>query len=199
MDEIDWNIRYSDDEFIYGTEPNVFLVKHAAMLVGPVLSLAEGEGRNAAFLAKLGFEVHGVDGSAVGLAKGRRLAIANGVDFETEIADLATYEPAINRYRSVISISAHLPSIIRNQLYPLVERCLLPNGILLMEAYSENQLCHNTGGPKDVDMLMTVSKIKSDFPNLEPILLHEIEREVCEGKHHTGLSSVVQFIGRKTA
>tara|TARA_R110002167_G_scaffold357620_1_gene573242 strand:+ start:41 stop:286 length:246 start_codon:yes stop_codon:yes gene_type:complete len=79
----------------------------------------------------------------------------------------------------------------------MLERCLQPNGILLLEAYSVNQLSRNTGGPKDVDMLMTVSKIEREFPNLEPILLHEIEREVCEGKHHTGLASVVQFIGKK--
>ncbi len=199
MEEIDWNARYSDDEFIYGAEPNMFLVKHAALLLGPVLSLAEGEGRNAVFLATLGLQVHGVDGSAVGLAKGRRLAITKGVDFQPEVADLATYEPATNRYRSVISISAHLPSIIRNRLYPLVERCLLPSGIFLLEAYSENQLARNTGGPKDVDMLMTLSKIESEFPDLEPILLREIEREIYEGKHHTGLASVVQFIGRKPA
>lgn len=55
------------------------------------------------------------------------------------------------------------------------------------------------GRTKDVDMLMTVSKIEVEFPNLEPILLHEIEREVCEGKHHTGMASVIQFIGRKPA
>jgi SAM-dependent methyltransferase len=199
LDAIDWNTRYSDNEFIYGTEPNAFLVSHASELIGPVLSLAEGEGRNAVFLATLGLQVHGVDGSAVGLGKGRRLASAKGVDFQTEVADLATYEPALNRYGAVISISAHLPSIIRNRLYSLVERCLLPNGILLLEAYSENQLCRDTGGPKDVDMLMTVSKIRDEFPNLEPILLQEIEREVCEGNHHTGLASVIQFIGRKPA
>lgn len=46
---------------------------------------------------------------------------------------------------------------------------------------------------------MTVSKIEREFPNLEPILLHETEREVCEGKYHTGVASVVQFIGRKPA
>jgi SAM-dependent methyltransferase len=199
LDAIDWNSRYSDDEFIYGAEPNAFLVEYSALLVGPVLSLAEGEGRNAVFLASLGLQVLGVDGSAVGLAKGRRLAGAKGVDFQTEVADLATFEPVTNRYQSVISISAHLPSSIRNRLYPLVERCLLPNGIFLLEAYSDNQLFRNTGGPKDADMLMSVSKIERECPNLEPILLREVEREVCEGKHHTGLACVVQFIGRKLA
>jgi hypothetical protein len=197
--EIDWDDRYSDDEFVYGTEPNAFLVENSSKLAGPVLSLAEGEGRNAVFLAALGLQVHCVDASAVGLAKAKRLANSNGVDISTEVVDLAVYQPAENRYQSVISISAHLPGEIRSRLYPLVERCLLPNGILVLEAYSENQIRRNTGGPKDVDMLMTVSKIERGFPNLEPILLHETEREVCEGKHHTGLASVVQFIGRKPA
>jgi len=197
VDQLDWNDRYSDEEFVYGTEPNAFLVEHVSMLIGPVLSLAEGEGRNAVFLAMRGFNVHGVDGSDVGLAKAQSLARARGAQIQTEVADLAVFEPAARSYGAVISISAHLPSVIRNRLYPLVENCLLPNGIILLEAYSENQLARGTGGPKDSDMLMTVAKIEREFPNCEPILLRELEREVREGKYHTGMASVVQFIGKK--
>ena len=194
-----WNERYSGDDYVYGTEPNSFLTKHADMLTGPVLSLAEGEGRNAVFLASLGLKVHGVDGSEVGLAKAQALARSSGVEIHTEVADLGTFEPEENRYGSVVSIFAHLPSAIRQRLYPLVERCLKPDGIVLLEAYAEDQLARDTGGPKDPDMLMTSAKIEREFPNLEPILLRELEREVCEGKYHTGLASVVQFIARKKA
>lgn len=197
MSTIDWNDRYLDEEFIYGTEPNAFLVEHSAKLAGPVLSLAEGEGRNAVFLASLGLQVYGVDGSSVGLEKAQRLAELRSVEIHTEVADLATYQPATDFYGSVISISAHLPSDIRNRLYPLIERSLRPNGLFLLEAYSENQLCRSTGGPKDRDMLMTVAKIQREFRQLEPIIMREVDREVYEGKHHTGLASVVQFIGRK--
>ncbi len=49
-----WNQRYGSDGFAYGTEPNSFLAENAKLLTGPVLSLAEGEGRNAVFLASLG-------------------------------------------------------------------------------------------------------------------------------------------------
>ena len=194
-----WNERYTVDEYIYGTEPNSFLVEHAEMLRGPVLSLAEGEGRNAVFLASLGLKVHGVDGSDVGLAKAQALARSNGVEIQTEVADLGMFEPEANHYGSVVSISAHLPSAVREKLYPLVERCLRPGGLILLEAYSENQLARDTGGPKDSDMLMTRAKIEREFPNCEPILLRELEREVCEGTYHTGVASVVQFIGRKKA
>ncbi|MFO1040606.1 MAG: class I SAM-dependent methyltransferase [Planctomycetaceae bacterium] len=197
MNQINWDDRYSDKEFIYGTEPNAFLAEHASQLRGPVLSIAEGEGRNAVFLASLGLHVNGVDGSHVGLRKAQELASLKGVTIQTEVADLANYHPTANSYGSVISISAHLPGKLRNRLYPLIEQSLLPNGLFLLEAYSENQILRNTGGPKDIDMLMSVSKIEREFPNLEPLLLLEVDREVFEGKHHTGLASVVQFIGRR--
>lgn len=194
-----WNERYTVDKYIYGIEPNSFLAEHAEMLSGPVLSLAEGEGRNAVFLASLGLKVHGVDGSDVGLAKAQALARSKGVEIQTAVADLGMFEPEANHYGSVVSISAHLPSAVRVKLYPLVERCLRPGGLILLEAYSENQLARDTGGPKDSDMLMTPAKIEREFPNCEPILLRELEREVCEGTYHTGVASVVQFIGRKKA
>ncbi len=194
-----WNQRYTGDEYIYGTEPNSFLAEHVDMLAGPTLSLAEGEGRNAVFLASLGLKVHSVDGSEVGLAKAQALALSRGVEIQTEVADLGMYEPTENFYGSVISISAHLPSTVRNRLYPFVERCLKPDGIIILEAYTEDQLAHNTGGPKDPDMLMSQVLIKHEFPNIEPILLRELERDIQEGKYHTGMASVVQFIGRKMA
>jgi hypothetical protein len=46
-------------------------------------------------------------------------------------------------------------------------------------------------------MLMTVEKLEREFPHLEPVLLREVEREVSEGAGHTGMASVVLFIGRK--
>jgi SAM-dependent methyltransferase len=192
-----WNERYAGDEYVFGTEPNSFLAEHARLLEGPVLSLAEGEGRNAVFLASLGLDVHGVDGSSVGLAKAQALARSRNVAIRTELADLAEFVPEANHYGAVVSISAHLPSALRKRLYPLVERSLRPGGLFLLESYSEAQLTRDTGGPKDLDMLMTTAKIRDELPTLEPILLQELVREVAEGRRHTGLAAVVQFIGRK--
>ncbi|NLY65501.1 MAG: class I SAM-dependent methyltransferase [Alcaligenaceae bacterium] len=194
-----WNERYASEEYMYGTEPNTFLAEHASMLKGPVLSLAEGEGRNAVFLASQGLDVHGVDSSEVGLAKAQALAQKKGVQIQTEVADLASFEPKENHYGSVISIFAHLPGTIRQRLYPLVEKSLKPGGLFLMEAYTEEQLPRKTGGPKNLDMLMSKAKIEHDFANYEPVLLRVLEREVHEGQLHTGLASVIQFIGRKKA
>ena len=198
-DESFWNNRYANSAYLYGTEPNVFLAEHCNLLSGPVLSLSEGEGRNAVFLAERGLEVTGVDISTVALEKATKLAESRGVEIKTMVADLATFEPEENHYGSVVSIYAHLPSAVRNRLYPLIERSLKQNGIVILEAYSENQLSKDTGGPKDADMLMTTDKLRREFANLEPILLREVEREVSEGECHTGMGSVVQFIARKKA
>jgi SAM-dependent methyltransferase len=192
-----WNERYASDDFVYGTEPNAFLVQQAGLLVGPILSIAEGEGRNAVFLASLGFDVLGVDGSAVGLAKAQKLAASRGVTIRTEMADLATYEPPEHTFGSVVSIWAHLPSVLRKRLHRVVERCLRPGGLILLEAYTPAQLARDTGGPKDMDMLMTRAELEQEFPHCVPIVSQEIEREVVEGEFHTGLASVVQFIARK--
>src|SRR5215213_457002 len=148
-----WNERYASTEFAYGTEPNSFLVQNASLLTSPVLSLAEGEGRNAVFLASLGLDVLGVDASDVGLAKAQTLAASRGLAIRTEVADLASYEPPENHHGSVISISAHFPSKVRNRLYPQLERSLKPGGIILLEAYTKAQISRNTGGPRDSDML----------------------------------------------
>jgi len=196
-DESFWNKRYANRDFLYGTEPNSFLAEHCHLLTGPVLSLSEGEGRNAVLLASRGLDVIGVDISSVALEKAQTLAKSRGVEIKTVVADLATFEPEKNHYGSVISISAHLPSTVRNKLYPSIERSLRTNGLILLEAFSENQLTRDTGGPKDADMLMTVEKVQREFPNLEPVLLREVEREVLEGEGHRGMASVVQFIARK--
>jgi SAM-dependent methyltransferase len=193
-----WNERYAGDEYLYGTEPNTFLAEHADLLLGPVLSLAEGEGRNAVFLATRGLDVLGVDSSSVGLAKAQRLAAARGVTIRTEVADLGGYDLPPAHFGSAISIFAHLPGSLRRRLYPLVERSLKPGGILLLEAYTLAQLPKSTGGPKDPDMLMSVANLEMEFPGCEVILAREIDRHVAEGGHRSGgVGSVVQFIARK--
>lgn len=80
----DWDERFAEPGYAYGTEPNDFLREVAERIPrGPVLCLGEGEGRNAAFLAGLGFAVTALDTSRVGLAKAEALARERGVRVTT--------------------------------------------------------------------------------------------------------------------
>jgi hypothetical protein len=57
-----WNERYASEEFVYGKHPNVFFQKCLINLkVGKIFLPAEGEGRNATYAAKLGWNVYAVD------------------------------------------------------------------------------------------------------------------------------------------
>lgn len=192
-----WDERYSDAAYVYGTQPNDFLAEHVGLLQGPVLSLAEGEGRNAVFMATRGLSVLGVDASAVGLDKAQALAREQGVAIRTEVADLSAYEAPDGTFGAVVSIFAHLPRQVREPLYQRLLRALQPGGIFLLEAYSRDQLRYGTGGPKDADLLMHPAELKEAFGDCEILLAHQVEREVLEGRLHTGLASVVQLIARK--
>ena len=89
-----WNERYSESQYIFGTEPNDFLKQsfHHIKAGGRVLCLAEGEGRNAVFLAQNGYQVTGIDLSIVGLNKAQQLAKDKGVTLITQVADLNDYD-----------------------------------------------------------------------------------------------------------
>lgn len=114
-----WNQRYSEEGFAYGTEPNDFLKDQYFRLQkeGRILCLAEGEGRNAVFLAMEGYSVTAVDQSSVGLQKAANLAIKHGVEITTRIVDLADYDLGSEVWDGIISIAAHVPPLLRKEFH----------------------------------------------------------------------------------
>src|SRR5919112_1168906 len=111
-----WDERYSSEEYAYGTKPNRFLEAKVSFIPkGKVLSLAEGEGRNAVYLAKQGYSVTAVDASIVGLNKAGKLAEENGVVVELIHADLADYDLGEDEWDGIVSIFCPLPSPLRKQ------------------------------------------------------------------------------------
>ncbi|WP_457207962.1 class I SAM-dependent methyltransferase, partial [Nocardioides sp. P5_C9_2] len=82
MDAGDWDARYAASELVWSRGPNQQVATECAGLApGRAVDLACGEGRNAIWLASLGWEVTAVDFSQVALDKGRRLAGAVAVDW----------------------------------------------------------------------------------------------------------------------
>jgi len=195
---MDWDERYSEPGFAYGTAPNEFIASVANRIPkGKILSLAEGEGRNAVYLASLGYEVTGVDGSEVGLRKAQVLASQHGVIITTIHADLSKFKIEPEQWDGVIACYCHIPSTIRIPLHQAAVQGLKPGGVFVLEAFSKEQLNYNTGGPQSPDMLMSLDDLKQELTGLKFIHAVQIEREVREGSRHTGLASVVQIFGVK--
>ncbi len=193
-----WDERYSTDEYVYGTAPNIFLKQNVNSLPkGKVLSLAEGEGRNAVFLAQQGYTVTAVDSSLVGLEKGMKLAKDQGVDIEFIHADLMKYDLGQNQWHGIISIFFPLARLDRKALHKKVVNGLRKNGVLLLEAYTPEQLKFGTGGGNNIEFMQSKKSLIDEFTSLNFNHLIELERTVIEGTCHTGMASVVQAIATK--
>lgn len=191
--------RYGGADYYYGTEPNDFLRESVTFIPkgGTVLCLAEGEGRNSVFLAGQGFQVTGVDSNPLGLAKLKALAESRSVSVVPVCADLAEYEPGIEAWDGIVSIFCHLPPPLRRVVNARSVAALKPGGVLILEAYRPEQAGRATGGPPDPALCVSREILQSDFASLQWRVCESKERSVVEGRGHTGMASVIQFIGEK--
>ena len=125
-----WDDRYASNSYVYGLDPNDFLQAQLSHLpIGRLLSLGEGEGRNAVFLAKNGFDVTALDGSEVGLKKAQELALQNKVKLKSRVQDLNQFDEPENHWDAIIAIYCHLPIALRLSLYPKISRSIKPGGV----------------------------------------------------------------------
>ncbi|MBK1897057.1 class I SAM-dependent methyltransferase [Chryseobacterium paridis] len=198
-----WNDRYSNDEFAYGTEPNEYLKEQLTKLpIGSILFPAEGEGRNAVFAAKLGWNVSAFDISSEGKNKALQLAQKNNVHIDYQVGELSTLHFHKEQFDAIALIYAHFPANIKSSIHQLLNQYLRKGGYIIFEAFSKNHLEYiirneKVGGPKDIDSLFSIEEIKADFPDYEIIELAETEIELQEGLYHNGTGSVIRFIGKK--
>jgi SAM-dependent methyltransferase len=194
-----WDQRYAVEGWAFGTEPNDFLKEEAHRIPpGRVLCLGEGEGRNAVFLAEEGFEVVGVDRSQVGMDKAQALAREREVSVETVVSSIEDFDLKEGEWQGIISIFFHLPPDLRGRIHRSVARGLAPGGVLILEAYTPRQLEFGTGGPPHPERLPTLAQLRKELEGLELVVARETEREVHEGRMHTGRGSVVQIVGLRS-
>lgn len=194
-----WDIRFAEPGYKYGTEPNAFLREHAAGWSGSrsVLLPGDGEGRNGVWLAQQGHQVTTVDNSSVGLVKAQKLAKQRGVLISTWLADLEHWAPEANSADVVVLIYTHLPSRIRSEVHRRLHVALRPGGTVLVEAFHPDQLAHSSGGPKELDMLVTPEMLDADFNGLlTPALSWHGEISLSEGPGHQGVAHVTRWVGQ---
>ena len=193
-----WNKRYSEKEYVYGIEPNVFFaeqIKHIKQ--GKMILPCEGEGRNAIYAAKYGWEVYAFDSSEAGQIKALELAKTNAVSIDYSVDDATQISYSANSVDVIAFIYAHFPTAIRKQIHKKAISWLKPGGKIILEAFNPNQLHNNSGGPKDLSMLYTEEMLKEDFADLKVELIINVTTELDEGEFHKGKADVIQFVGVK--
>ena len=197
-----WNDRFSaTEDYIFGTEPNQFMVRHAQTYLQPgmkVLAVADGEGRNGVWLARQGLEVWSVDAAPAASEKARRLATAQGVQMHIETADLSQWDWDGQQFDAVIGIFFQFANPkLRAEIFDGMKRAVKPGGLLLIEGYGLKQLEYKTGGPDIPEHLYTLDLMRESFADMETLVLEEYDAELHEGAGHKGTSALVDLVARK--
>lgn len=198
-----WNTRYAEKEYAYGENPNAFFADKITSIEPKRLLLpAEGEGRNAVFAAKLGWNVTAFDYSDEGKTKALRLAENEQVSLNYIVSSLEemTFEP--NSFDTIALIYAHFPGEGRIAQFQRMEQSLKVGGTIIFEAFSKNhlkyvQLNPKVGGPKDHSMLFSKEELLKAFPSVKWEFLVEEEVSLQEGAFHQGVGMVVRGVGEK--
>lgn len=200
-----WEDRYRQEDYAFGTEPNEYLEQELSKLErGAILFAAEGEGRNAVFAAKNGWNVSAFDISHEGKRKALRLAEQASVKIEYLVGELPDLHYEKEQFDACALIYAHFPVQIRANYHKLIDSYVRTGGILIIEAFGKNHLSYRlnnekVGGPTDAADLITVEDIKADFKNYGILELAEVVIDLAEGSYHCGKGSVTRFVGRKTS
>lgn len=162
MDAQAWNQRYSTSDLIWSAEPNQFLVAETAGLApGRALDLGAGEGRNAVWLARRGWQVTAVDFSDVGLAKAEALAHHAQVTIETVCADAT--EPVGGAFDLVTVLYLQLPTGQRRRAVANAAAAVAPGGTLLVVGHDTTNLTEGVGGPQDPAVLFSPDDVVADL------------------------------------
>ena len=194
-----WNERYQHQDYVYGTQPNLFFEEQLALIPHPgrILLPCEGEGRNAVFAAKSGWEVDAFDYSESGKIKALQLAQKESVNITYAISDALHFDFGMEKYDVVAFIFAHFAPELRTEIHQKAILSLKPGGRIIIEAFNPWQLNNKSGGPKDLSMLYTEKILNLDFQKLDIRILETKVIELDEGLYHRGKADVIRLVAIK--
>jgi len=195
-----WNRRFAGDDYLFGTAPNAWLREHAHHWQAGqrVLCVADGEGRNSVWLAQRGLQVEAFDIAEAGVAKARRLAVAQAVTVGLQIAGCDDYAWPEAAFAGVAAIFVQFADpALRERLFANIVRSLEPGGTLVLQGYTPKQLDYRTGGPPVLSHLYTESMLREAFAGLEIIELRDYEADIAEGSGHKGRSALIGLVARR--
>ena len=199
-----WSTRYRNagEDYVFGTTPNRFLAAQSALLAAGsnALSVADGEGRNAVWLAEQGLQVTATEISPVALEKARKLAAGRHVAVDFVLADAVDWDYPEAAFDFVVGIFIQFADPVqRERIFAGMARALRPGGHLILQGYTPKQLEYRTGGPSALENLYTADMLREAFAGLELVHLQEYEDVLDEGVGHKGHSALVGVVARKPA
>ena len=195
-----WEARFRTPDYVFGREPNYFLVSCKGLLpkTGKALAVADGEGRNGVWLAEQGLDVLSIDFSPAAQQKAKALARERGVRIAVERADVHSWNYPEAAFDVVCEIFTQFSSPTERAMkWAGMIKALKPGGLLILIGYTPKQLQYGTGGPKEVENLYTRAMLEAAFKDCHDVKFVEEEVEMTEGASHAGLSAVIGMTAQK--
>jgi SAM-dependent methyltransferase len=119
-----------------------------------------------------------VDFSAVGLAKGRRLAGARGVAVDWVCADVLGYQPDAQSFQLALVAYLQLRAAELDGVLRRAAAALAPGGVLLVVGHDVTNLTEGAGGPPDPAVLYTPESITRSLAGLTVLRADRVRRPV---------------------
>ncbi|MFJ7734250.1 class I SAM-dependent methyltransferase [Lysinibacillus sp. NPDC097231] len=194
-----WDQQFKTAKYVYGEQPNAFIKDYVHYLKDTqnVAAYAEGEGRNAVFLASKGHTVTAFDYAQSGLEKTEQLAKKHNVTVHTKLANLLQDELPVEMFDAAIMVFGHFPAEQQLEVFKRIIDSVKPGGRIMMELYSIYQLPYASGGPKKLDFLYDPLNVLTWCQPHKIIHFFTGEQVRNEGILHTGLAHTIQFIIEK--
>lgn len=179
MDAQAWDVRYSEGELLWGTEPNSFVAAEmSAATPGRALDVACGEGRNAIWLASRGWHAVGVDFSQQGLERAAQLASRAGVTerVDFQVVDVVHDALPAGSFDAVIVAYLQLPHTLRRAALRNAAAAVAPGGTLLIVGHDTTNLTEGIGGPQDAELLFTPEDVLADLNAVPGLVVEKAEK-----------------------
>lgn len=197
-----WEERFSTEEYVFGKAPAQFLTEHADYLVEghSALVVADGEGRNSVYMAQKGMQVTAQDFAPSAIAKARKLAEEAGVSVNFEQSDILKRSWETDTYDMVAGIFIQFTGPNdRRKVFDGLKQATKPGGVVMLHGYTPKQIEYGTGGPPFAENMYTDVILRAAFVGWEILECREYDREVQEGRGHSGMSALIDFVARKPA
>ena len=196
---MDWDERFSIEDYLFGAEPAQALVKleHYLIPQGDTLVIADGEGRNSVYLASKGFKVTATDASTVANVKAKALAASRNVEVDYQVEDFFDIDWSAKQYDNIVGIFFQfIPPDKIKQVLTALRTAIKKGGSLLIHGYTPQQIELATGGPKDVSLMYTKELFEDMFENVEILVNKEYQMQLTEGSGHNGPSALIDFVAQ---